>query len=135
MLGLIAFALMILACSYWRLSGQLDQDREGQRDVERGAEEEEGGSGKSVKVYEEKILVIMAGDENPTFLATPVCAKISSSSSFSEGKGKDEGKQGDNDELDVKENSDEKVMNKETVGNDDHQAAENGANSETQESH
>lgn len=135
MLGLIAFALMILACSYWRLSGQLDQDREGQRDVERGAEEKEGGSGKSVKVYEEKILVIMAGDENPTFLATPVCAKISSSSSFSEGKGKDESKQGDNDELDVKENSDEKVMNKDTDGHDDHQAAENGANSETQESH
>ncbi|KAJ6849790.1 protein GLUTAMINE DUMPER 5 [Iris pallida] len=28
MLGLIAFALLILACSYWRLSGFLDDDQD-----------------------------------------------------------------------------------------------------------
>ncbi|XVE53496.1 hypothetical protein DITRI_Ditri03aG0007900 [Diplodiscus trichospermus] len=79
MLGLIAFALLILACSYWRLSGCLDNNSEGadaERDVESG--EKEGDSNKQVKVYEEKILVIMAGDEKPTFLATPVSTKASS---------------------------------------------------------
>ncbi|VAI80657.1 unnamed protein product [Triticum turgidum subsp. durum] len=30
MLGLIALALLILACSYWKLSGYLDGDRDGQ---------------------------------------------------------------------------------------------------------
>ncbi|KAG6706729.1 hypothetical protein I3842_07G235500 [Carya illinoinensis] len=78
-LGLIAFALLILACSYWRLAGQLDE-REGQdeRDLESGAGEgKEAGDSESkvAKVYEEEILVIMAGDKKPTFLATPVCAK------------------------------------------------------------
>lgn len=87
MLGLIAFALLILACSYWRLAGQFDE-REGggardddDRDLESGTgegKEGEGSEGKVVKVYEEKILVIMAGDEKPTFLATPVCAKTAS---------------------------------------------------------
>ncbi|PON94573.1 hypothetical protein TorRG33x02_096080 [Trema orientale] len=86
MLGLIAFALLILACSYWRLSGQMDErDRQGgdddrdEMDLESGAGAGEKDSGKGVvKVYEEKILVIMAGDDKPTFLATPVCAKVSS---------------------------------------------------------
>lgn len=126
MLGLIAFALLILACSYWRLSGQLD-DSEGRRDLESG-EEKEGESGKSVKVYEEKILVIMAGEEKPTFLATPVCAKISSFS-------KDENKQGEED-LDVKENS--KKANKDMAEHEhdhDDQVIEYGADSKTQESH
>ncbi|CAJ1973617.1 unnamed protein product [Sphenostylis stenocarpa] len=31
----------------------------------------------SVKVYQEKILVIMAGDETPTFLATPQASSVS----------------------------------------------------------
>lgn len=72
MLGLIAFAFFILACSsYWRFSSS---DQNGERDLESGGkEQEEGGSAAAVKVYEEKILVIMAGDEKPTFLATPVC--------------------------------------------------------------
>ncbi|KAF3446145.1 hypothetical protein FNV43_RR11324 [Rhamnella rubrinervis] len=128
MLGLIAFALLILACSYWRLSGQLN-DSQGRRDLE-GGEEKEEESGKSVKVYEEKILVIMAGEKKPTFLATPVCAKISSFI-------KDENKQGDED-LDVKENS--KEVNKDMDEHEheqehDNQAIEYGANSETQDSH
>jgi hypothetical protein len=84
MLGLIAFALLILACSYWRLAGQFDE-REGDddRDLESGTagegnKEGEGSEGKVAKVYEEKILVIMAGDQKPTFLATPVFAKTTS---------------------------------------------------------
>nr|XP_004501399.1 protein GLUTAMINE DUMPER 5 [Cicer arietinum] len=74
MLGLIAFALLILACSYWRLSGQLQDEENGNSNMDN---QKEGDSTKkeSLKVYEEKILVIMAGDENPTFLATPVFPK------------------------------------------------------------
>ncbi|KAJ7966321.1 Protein GLUTAMINE DUMPER like [Quillaja saponaria] len=76
MLGLIVFALLILACSYWKLSGRLE-NRE--RDLESSGDEKEGDSVNqgSVKVYEENILVTMAGDKNPTFLATPVGAKAS----------------------------------------------------------
>ncbi|CAD5332617.1 Protein GLUTAMINE DUMPER 5 [Arabidopsis thaliana] len=66
MLGLIAFALLLLACSYWRISRQTED------------EEKQTESGEKVvaKAYEEKILVIMAGQNNPTFLATPVAVKI-----------------------------------------------------------
>ncbi|TKY74825.1 GLUTAMINE DUMPER 3 [Spatholobus suberectus] len=73
MLGLIAFALLILACSYWKLSGQLQSEENAERDIESVGGEKQGDSANKdpVKVYEEKILVIMAGDEKPTFLATP----------------------------------------------------------------
>lgn len=78
MLGLIAFALLILACSYWKLSGYLDSgDGAGDRDLEAG-----DGKGddekKTPPVFEEKILVIMAGQAKPTFLATPVSSRTSS---------------------------------------------------------
>ncbi|XVF88042.1 hypothetical protein PTKIN_Ptkin19aG0017500 [Pterospermum kingtungense] len=75
MLGLIAFALLILACSYWKLSGG-----QGETDLEAGEgkgddnQKESGG----VPVMEQKYLVIMAGEVKPTFLATPI------SSSFGE---------------------------------------------------
>lgn len=71
MLGLIAFALLILACSYWKLSGQLQNEENGDRDLESGEKQSDSENKESIKVYEEKILVIMAGDEKPTFLATP----------------------------------------------------------------
>ncbi|MBA0594351.1 hypothetical protein E1A91_D05G068000v1 [Gossypium mustelinum] len=115
MLGLIAFALLILACSYWRLSGRLDNNSEGgdvERDVESG--ENEGDSTKQVKVYEEKILVIMAGEEKPTFLATPVivCTKASSFG------GNINGKVDDDKEGSKKDESGEKVKG-EMSGDDD----------------
>ncbi|XAR51205.1 hypothetical protein NMG60_11005765 [Bertholletia excelsa] len=78
MLGLIAFALLILACSYWKLSGYLDGDNatSEDRDVELG------DSGEKPKqpppAFEEKYLVIMAGQEKPTFLAKPVPSRASS---------------------------------------------------------
>ncbi|CAJ2643695.1 unnamed protein product [Trifolium pratense] len=78
MLGLIAFALLILACSYWRLSGQLQDDEENNNRNIENEKEGENSTNESVKVYEEKFLVIMAGDQNPTFLATPVFPKSSS---------------------------------------------------------
>ncbi|KAL3630018.1 Protein GLUTAMINE DUMPER 2 [Castilleja foliolosa] len=72
MLGLIAFALLILACSYWNASTGPE------RDVEAG--KGEGGSdAKAPPVFDDKFLVIMAGDVNPTFLATPM---INSKTSF-----------------------------------------------------
>ncbi|KAL3844308.1 hypothetical protein ACJIZ3_001711 [Penstemon smallii] len=82
MLGLIAFALLILACSYWKLSGQVNGENDG--DVESGSAEkiENGSDAKSMPIFEEKFLVIMAGDMNPTFLATPVYNSKAANSSF-----------------------------------------------------
>ncbi|XP_050215595.1 protein GLUTAMINE DUMPER 2 [Mercurialis annua] len=77
MLGLIAFALLILACSYWKLSGYLENDSE--RDLEAGEEgKNDSNDEKKVVVFEEKILVIMAGQVKPTFLATPMSSRSSS---------------------------------------------------------
>ncbi|KAL3819524.1 hypothetical protein ACJIZ3_005429 [Penstemon smallii] len=78
MLGLIAFALLILACSYWKLSGILENQGDGDRDLEAGEEAENGGAKAAPPVMEEKYLVIMAGQEKPTFLATPMSSRTSS---------------------------------------------------------
>jgi hypothetical protein len=79
MLGLIAFALLILACSYWKLSGYLDNNGDdansGEPDLELGEIDEKR---KLPPVMEEKFLVIMAGQEKPTFLATPISSRASS---------------------------------------------------------
>lgn len=88
MLGLIAFALLILACSYWKLSGYLDNNGEagegGERDLEAG--EGKGDDDETRKmgaaVMEQKFLVIMAGQLKPTFLATPIMSNSTKSSSF-----------------------------------------------------
>ncbi|KAF5195996.1 Glutamine dumper [Thalictrum thalictroides] len=78
MLGLIAFALLILACSYWKLSGNFDNEEESERDLENGDEKNGDGTMKAPPVYEEKIVVIMAGDCKPTYLATPMSSRASS---------------------------------------------------------
>uniref|UniRef100_A0A1J3HLN4 Protein GLUTAMINE DUMPER 1 n=1 Tax=Noccaea caerulescens TaxID=107243 RepID=A0A1J3HLN4_NOCCA len=74
MLGLIAFALLILACSYWRLSSSDEEDGQNGGRVD---EEKESRSGNKAAngAYEEKFLVIMAGDDLPRFLATPAMKK------------------------------------------------------------
>ncbi|XP_062196156.1 protein GLUTAMINE DUMPER 2-like [Phragmites australis] len=79
MLGLIAFALLILACSYWKLSGYLE------RGAGRGDEDGSAADGGKPSasdlpppIWEEKILVIMAGDVKPTYLATPMSSRASS---------------------------------------------------------
>ncbi|KAJ8479890.1 hypothetical protein OPV22_023617 [Ensete ventricosum] len=70
MLGLIAFALLLLVCSYWRLSrrrgGDADPDPKTWVEVAMPA-----------ACYEEKVVVIMAGDEKPTYLATPISSPAS----------------------------------------------------------
>ncbi|OWM65888.1 protein GLUTAMINE DUMPER 1-like [Punica granatum] len=85
MLGLIAFALLILACSYWRLSGYFNS-RDGtgsssgeHEDLESGEHQEGGDLMAKGAVYEEKVLVIMAGEKEPRFLATPLWSSRSSS--------------------------------------------------------
>ncbi|XP_010049841.2 protein GLUTAMINE DUMPER 5-like [Eucalyptus grandis] len=103
MLGLIGFALLILACSYWRLSGSSSS---AQGDEENGGEAKtvDGeGYSKAVKVYEEKIVVIMAGDEKPRFLATPVCSR---GPSFGDSQGKSKG---DGESFDAKKDEDENI--------------------------
>ena len=82
MLGLIALALLALACSYWKLSGSLLADGESEEGAERqGGAGSRRGDGKAAAGGEagpagdrwrEHVVVIMAGDERPTFLATPV---------------------------------------------------------------
>ncbi|KAI4376799.1 hypothetical protein MLD38_014517 [Melastoma candidum] len=80
MLGLIAFALLILACSYWKLSGYLEggNTESGdvqQQDLESGNKDEEP---RKPPVFKEDVLVIMAGQVKPTFLATPASSRSSS---------------------------------------------------------
>ncbi|KAM7459641.1 hypothetical protein LguiA_036635 [Lonicera macranthoides] len=79
MLGLIALALLILACSYWKRQGGNDE-----RDLEAAGDEKLQNSGEPMPVLEEKIVVIMAGDVKPTFLATPMSARDSCFSGKSE---------------------------------------------------
>ncbi|KAI3513939.1 hypothetical protein L1887_12180 [Cichorium endivia] len=82
MLGLIAFALLILACSYWKISSEA-----GERDLEAGDgdgdSDSKPGNQKEPPVFEEKYLVIMAGQQKPTFLATPISSRASSFGSCS----------------------------------------------------
>ncbi|VAI92770.1 unnamed protein product [Triticum turgidum subsp. durum] len=75
MLGLIAFALLILACSYWKLSGYLDGDREGQAAEGDGEKAAASGASKPALDFQEHVVVIMAGDERPTFLAKPATSR------------------------------------------------------------
>ncbi|OVA09434.1 hypothetical protein BVC80_8745g7 [Macleaya cordata] len=129
MLGLIAFALLILACSYWKLSGNLD-NREGgdsERDLENGDEK----SSEAIKVphvYEEKIVVIMAGDEKPRFLATPISSRASS---FGDQNNPIKNKNKDDEKLQVKvEQSKEESS---TDHQEQNQNSENPRIQETQE--
>ncbi|CAL0327161.1 unnamed protein product [Lupinus luteus] len=83
MFALVASALLILACSYWKLSTPSENENQ-HRDLESYGEGESGfinaKDGETViKVCENKVLVIMAGNDKPTFLATPTCANNSSS--------------------------------------------------------
>lgn len=117
MLGLIGFALLILACSYWRLSGSSSN---AQGDEENGGEAKPvdgDGYSKAVKVYEEKIVVIMAGDEKPTFLATPVGSR---GPFFGDSQGKSDGDGGES--FDAKKDKDDnidKTKEANNINNDD----------------
>ncbi|WOL05528.1 protein GLUTAMINE DUMPER 3 [Canna indica] len=82
MMGLIAFALLILACSYWKLSGYLDSASDADGTSEDAASNNSDDAAKPpppARFFEESIVVIMAGECKPTFLATPTagCAAAS----------------------------------------------------------
>nr|XP_043627047.1 protein GLUTAMINE DUMPER 2-like [Erigeron canadensis] len=84
MMALIAFALLILACSYWKLSRNLrNEAADGdQRDLEVGSSQDVKPSDNTKinqSVFEENYLVIMAGQHKPTFLATPASSSRTSS--------------------------------------------------------
>ncbi|KAK4769544.1 hypothetical protein SAY86_027694 [Trapa natans] len=101
LLGLVSFALLILACSYWKLS----EDPSGEEDVEKGATER----GKEVmSVYNEKILVIMAGDKRPTYLASPAAPSFSCERQKEK---KSEGQQITNKGMESSENVDDWIGN------------------------
>ncbi|KAK7377143.1 hypothetical protein VNO80_02563 [Phaseolus coccineus] len=71
-MALISMALFILACSYWRLTRspqQRDLENINTNNIKEGDDDPQ--EKEHPLVYEEKILVIMAGDHQPTFLATP----------------------------------------------------------------
>ncbi|GJR78114.1 glutamine dumper 2-like protein [Tanacetum coccineum] len=81
MMCLIAIALMILACSYWKLNRNLRNSGGAARDLEAGVISDvkpENNEKTAPPFFEEKFLVIMAGELNPTFLATPSSSRTSS---------------------------------------------------------
>ncbi|XP_028799046.1 protein GLUTAMINE DUMPER 5-like [Neltuma alba] len=84
-LCIIMFSLLMLAFSYRRQSGS-HGGIEAQKQIESGVAE-------SVHASEPKILVIMAGDEHPTYLATPVCATCSSLAEGSDEEGFEKGEE------------------------------------------
>ena len=92
MLGLIAFALLILACSYWKLSGVHDSGAGEDSGEVTGDEKPTEAS--TATAYLNGIFVIMAGEMKPTFLATPATSRASSfencSSSSNKGEDKEE---------------------------------------------
>ncbi|KAL2482836.1 protein GLUTAMINE DUMPER 5-like [Forsythia ovata] len=129
MLGLIAFALLILACSYWKLSGYIENRDETERDLEAGEVNgdgdgsADGGVKAEPPVLEEKYLVIMAGQEKPTFLATPMSSRASSfgsKSSCSTSSESTEASEEDNEEKKKQKNG----GNIETGNVEDHEAAD-----------
>lgn len=80
MLGLIALALLTLACTYWRLAGYLNSTgANGEMNSHGGI----GGTGKQTGAEDagtnppvkEHVAVIMAGEAEPTYLATPAQKK------------------------------------------------------------
>jgi heme/copper-type cytochrome/quinol oxidase subunit 2 len=70
MFGLVAVALMILACSYRKSSSNSATDPE--------VQEKSANQVEMKAEMEPKIVVIMAGDDRPTYLANPVSCNCQS---------------------------------------------------------
>ena len=70
MFGLVAVALMILACSYRKSSSNSATDPE--------VQEKSANQVQMKAEMEPKIVVIMAGDDSPTYLANPVSCNCQS---------------------------------------------------------
>lgn len=109
MLGLIAFALLILACSYWRLSGYLEGGNNNEQDLEAGESINGDESEKQKqKLAPPQFLVIMPGQEKPTCLATPMTSsRASSFGSCSTHDGTDKSVSSDGEENEDRKKQDE----------------------------
>lgn len=75
LLGLISFALLILACSYFNVAEDIQNAANEELDLEAGDSKLDYQKTKLPHVFEEKYLVIMAGQATPTFLATPISSR------------------------------------------------------------
>jgi hypothetical protein len=67
LMALVALALLILACSYWKTMDSQSNGQSLNASAELGVQTEISGE----DFEEEKVVVIMAGQQNPTFLARP----------------------------------------------------------------
>ncbi|KAG8087015.1 hypothetical protein GUJ93_ZPchr0010g7687 [Zizania palustris] len=78
MMGLIALALLILACSYWKLDDYLGtgSSHHSSSGAASGAGEGDG-YGKSPAVFKDVLAVVMAGEKVPTFLAAARARRLS----------------------------------------------------------
>ncbi|XP_074572044.1 protein GLUTAMINE DUMPER 2-like [Curcuma longa] len=85
MLGLIAFALLILSCSFWHLSSYLDTGEPDPDAADSGgdpsADHRKPDTADPALFAEERFLVIMPGDDAPTVLAIPISKPPSAASS------------------------------------------------------
>ncbi|XP_020591869.1 protein GLUTAMINE DUMPER 2-like [Phalaenopsis equestris] len=79
MLGLITFALLVLVCSYWKLSGYVDSAEHMSDTADSGDGGRDVGvtQGKQGTAMEERFVVVMAGDERKIFLAQPIRSRAS----------------------------------------------------------
>ncbi|KAF3329639.1 protein GLUTAMINE DUMPER 3-like protein [Carex littledalei] len=79
MLGLIALALLTLACTYWRVAGYLNStDANGEMNSRGGNDDRKGIGAEDAGVVppiKEHVAVIMAGEAKATYLATPAQKK------------------------------------------------------------
>lgn len=72
LLGVTLLAIFILSCTYLKFIDYLENRRNG------GGHGSASGALKLTQpVLEEKYLVIMAGEDKPTFLATPISSRAS----------------------------------------------------------
>ncbi|KAF8654940.1 hypothetical protein HU200_061370 [Digitaria exilis] len=82
MLALITLALLILACSYWKLNNYLGTGDDAAA-VPSGATDGDGGSkspaataAASPAAFADLVAVVMAGEMTPTFLAAPIVRRV-----------------------------------------------------------
>jgi len=76
MLALITLALLILACSYWKLNNYLGTGNDAAAAASaQGATDGDGGSkspAAAAAAFADLVAVVMAGEKTPTFLAAPI---------------------------------------------------------------
>ncbi|KAJ3693378.1 hypothetical protein LUZ60_008858 [Juncus effusus] len=74
MLGLIALALLILACSYWKLNSLLSNSSNSDETPPTAAGDSKPVGSTSPVILHQLFAVFMPGEDKPTFIATPSCS-------------------------------------------------------------